>query len=239
MKFLWQIAAILILASACACNEDAKPLKPQQAADTVDINEPQDSTVPVSKFTDLDSNSIDSDERGPKQLQPNPPTAWENYSIKQGQHYNSLRTFSLFPHDSIAFEVVFDSTVIYQTQSPANQADWNKLIGFSDCGGHHHANSVRVVWRYLPASGGYQLGEYYYTNSTRSFSTLGNYQINDTIPVKIYIDNGFYRVQAGQKTGQKQRACNINLGRYALFPYFGGDETAPHDINIFIRQTYP
>lgn len=233
MRLIIKFVLIALMVAACACDKDNRPQQPQPTGDTLDPNEPEN---PGLGFTETDSFTKDFDDRG------NGNTAaenWENFRIPQGQHYNNLRNIGLFPHDSLAFEVVFDSTAIYQTQNPANQADWNKLMGFSDCGTHHHTNSARVVWRYLPASGGFQLGEYYYSNGSRSFSALGNFQLNDTIPVKLYISKGYYQVEVGQKTGQEQRACNTSIGRYMLFPYFGGDETAPHDINIYIHQTYP
>ena len=31
------------------------------------------------------------------------------------------------------------------------------------------------------------------------------------------------------------RACDMNYKRYYLYPYFGGDEVAPHTIKIKIK----
>ena len=40
----------------------------------------------------------------------------------------------------------------------------------------------------------------------------------------------------GSKT-TLQRHCNSsNILGYKLYPYFGGDETAPHDIDLFIKE---
>lgn len=233
MRLIIKFVLIALVVAACACDKDNRPQEPQPTGDSLDPKEPDN---PDPGALETDSFSREFDDRGSRTVL---TENWENFRIPQGQHYNSLRNIGLFPNDSLAFEVVFDSTAIYQTQNPSNQADWNKLMGFSDCGTHHHTNSVRVVWRYLPASGGFQLGEYYYINGTRSFSTLGNYQLNDTIPVQVYVSNGYYQMVVGPNVGQEQRACHSSIGRYMLFPYFGGDEPAPQDINIFIHQTYP
>lgn len=231
---------IILLFASCACEKDPKADLGEQVQRDDNDKVPNDTTIwPIERGQDLDSSLREGAEPDPLSPPKSSGPKWENYVISQGQHYNNLRTFGFFPHDSLAFEVVFDSTAMYQTQSRANQADWNKLMGFSDCASLHQTNSVRVVWRYLPANGGLQLGEYYYTDGKRSFATLGNYQFNDTIPVKIYTSNGFYKVQAGSHSGSKKRACSNASGRYGLYPYFGGDETAPQDINMFIRQLYP
>ena len=33
-----------------------------------------------------------------------------------------------------------------------------------------------------------------------------------------------------------KRPCFIEYKKYLLYPYFGGDETAPHDITIRIKK---
>lgn len=163
---------------------------------------------------------------------------WVNYHIDSGAHYNSLRSFELFPYDSLVFDFSFDSTAIYATSSTSNQADWNKLMGFSDCQSHHQTNSVRLVWRYTPGLG-IEIGEYFYQGGERSYSALTAINIGDTINAAIYISHQQYHLRVGEKEFSRSRKCNNRQSSYWLYPYFGGDEPSPHDINIYVRHIFP
>lgn len=166
------------------------------------------------------------------------PSPWVNYEIPPGEHYNSLRSFELFPYDSLTFEFAFDSTAIYYTREPHNQADWNKLMGFSDCQSHHQTNSVRLVWRWSGAQG-LEIGQYFYLNGNRQYSTLTTVAIGDTNRAFIYISNGLYHLKVNEAEAVVTRHCDTRASSYWLYPYFGGDEAAPHKINVFVRHLFP
>lgn len=186
---------------------------------------------PVS--TESNTDSLDSVIQGKK-----PEPQWENYSIAKGEHYNGYLNLNPFPSDSLAFRFAFDSTAIYQTEILNNQKDWNKLMGFSDCGSLHHTNSVRLVWRYNPEAG-IEIGEYFYRNEVRSYEQLATVQIGDTVSAIIAARPESYLLKVNEVQDVQSRPCNNKENRYQLFPYFGGDEVAPHDINVFIQQLYP
>lgn len=163
---------------------------------------------------------------------------WINYQIPEGVHQSSNTALTLFSGDSMAFYFSFDSTALYQTRDPANQEDWNKLMGFSDCQSHHHQNSVRLVWRWNEGAG-IEIGEYFYRNGQRSFAKLTTVQVGDTNFAMIAAQKGFYHLQVNDVSSEQVRRCANRNASYWLYPYFGGDEVAPHSFNIFIKQLWP
>ena len=72
--------------------------------------------------------------------------AMDSYVIEEGDH-SSTSKVTLITATEMTFEAVFDDSAIYETVSESNQADINKLMGFSDCTSHHHSNSARFGWR--------------------------------------------------------------------------------------------
>ncbi|UII26213.1 hypothetical protein LVD15_23400 [Fulvivirga maritima] len=71
----------------------------------------------------------------------------EWYTIRAGSHSSNPMPEG-FSDDELVFTALFDSSAVYKTEAEANQADINKLMGFSDCGAHHHENSARFGWRW-------------------------------------------------------------------------------------------
>jgi hypothetical protein len=130
--------------------------------------------------------------------------------------------------------VIFDSSAIYSTVDLSNQGDINKLLGFSDCGTNHQENSARLGWSW----NGNELiiYAYAYVNKVRISKTLGPIELNKPFACSVKAEEGFYVFKAGNMIDSIPRYCNIYTGtRYKLFPYFGGDETASHDIKIAIQ----
>ena len=40
----------------------------------------------------------------------------------------------------------------------------------------------------------------------------------------------------GTKVEVIRAPCGVNYRKYYLYPYFGGDETAPHNVKIKIKE---
>ncbi|MGB0175786.1 MAG: hypothetical protein ACPF9D_01385 [Owenweeksia sp.] len=167
-----------------------------------------------------------------------PQTAYVTYFTKAGDHYSDREAIDLLSKDSILIKAVFDSSAVYETVQPSNQKDWNKLIGFSDCGTHHHTNSMRTVWRY-DKNKGIEIGAYWYKSGKRHWKNLKTIQPFDTVEVAVVARASKYIVRVDEITFEEPRACNSSVFRYWLFPYFGGDETAPHDITIQVQHVFP
>lgn len=157
------------------------------------------------------------------------------YLIKTGNHYSEQNAPQVMQRDSISATITFDSSAVYTSVNSGNQADVNKLLGFSDCANDHMQNSARIGWSWNGHS--LELYAYAYTQQSRTIKSLGNFELNKPVHCLIKATNNYYYFHAGNTTDSIPRYCDeYNGSRYKLFPYFGGDETAPHEINILIAE---
>jgi hypothetical protein len=162
---------------------------------------------------------------------------YEIYSIKKGQHYSTKKISSL-QTDGIQFIARFDESAIYETKTAENQYDINKLMGFSDLNSLHHDNSARFGWRW--AEGSLQIFSYVYIDGERISDHLGDVPLNQDIEFQLLLTDDSYLFSLnGQEAISVARTSNQSNGlAYMLYPYFGGDEPAPQDINIMIKMLY-
>jgi hypothetical protein len=135
------------------------------------------------------------------------------------------------------FSVQFDSSAVYATISPINQYDINKLWGFTE-GTDNHLNSARLGWGYNENK--LRLYGYAYADGQRSSVEICSIELNTPIDCNIKIAEGLYLFSVNGKTKSLPRSVTgTNTVGYQLYPYFGGDETAPHDIQILIKTLSP
>lgn len=158
----------------------------------------------------------------------------KTYVIYKGDQSCTPNPFVLTTANKIAFTAIFDSSCIYQTVNPVNQEDINKLYGFSDCGSHHLENSARVGWRWSDDS--LRLFGFVHNDGAFSFQEITTASIGSTITCRINCLKDSYYFEINGKSATLPRHCVGKYSRYKLFPYFGGDETAPHDIKIVIQE---
>jgi len=164
-------------------------------------------------------------------------TQFVKYFIGKGKHYanDDSTTLVIVNTNEQKFAVKFDSSAIYQTVLLSNQADINKLYGFSDNQAFHQQFSARFGWNWL--NNGLHLWAYDYNNSNREYKDLGAVAIGKEIICSIKVAGDTYVFAVDGKETVMPRAATTATGYgYKLFPYFGGDETAPHDITIFIKE---
>lgn len=156
------------------------------------------------------------------------------YRIPAGQQYCDQSTYTPVNYSELKFTVKFDSSAIYQTTDPLNQNDINKLYGFSDNNGDHHQFSARFGWRW--SAHALRLFGYTYNNGLRASKELGNIQIgsNNICSIRVGIGQYYFTLNGTTDSMSRESLSTTAIG-YQLYPYFGGDETAPHDINIWIR----
>jgi hypothetical protein len=156
------------------------------------------------------------------------------YVIKKGSHSASGNNFQLLRTSAIHCEVTFDSSAIYQSVNAGNQEDVNKLIGFSDCNDEHHQNSARLGWAWNGDA--VALYAYAYVDGQRIIKHLANTPVNQPVKCSVIASGDKYFFLAGSTRDSLTRHCNgYSSARYKLYPYFGGDEVAPHDITIKIK----
>ncbi len=169
----------------------------------------------------------------PKPLEPT--QNWETFIIPKGEHYSLTNPLTLIPDSCLKFDLAFDSSALYTSVLPENQFDWNKVLGFSDCGDLHQTNSLRLVWRHAIGIG-IELASYTYKNGTRDFEILDTVAVGDTVAVELLKQqSGHYRTRIGSKIFVETRECtSLSNTDYLLYPYFGGDETAPDTVRVHI-----
>lgn len=163
------------------------------------------------------------------------------FKIKEGNHSFGLHIFG----HPIHFKPFFGKKLVFCAEFSPNclydfpgedpdQQDINKLFGFSR--GKHHKNSARIGWNCK--DGKIQLFSYCYINSKciKSESLLSidpNEKVCCTI--KDAGTNWYIKIQTALITKKvnvpKLESTSIGV---ILFPYFGGNEVAPHDMNITI-----
>ena len=116
-----------------------------------------------------------------------------------------------------------------------NQSDINKLFGFSDCGTMHHENSARFGWRWNGMA--IEIHAYWYRDSIRQCKYMDTVSIGQSTEFAIKVLPQQYHFEMKEKTITVPRQCgSLVIDGYQLHPYFGGDETAPHDVTIHIKE---
>ena len=138
--------------------------------------------------------------------------------------------------DRLRFTVRFDETARYELLGN-DQQDINKLLGFSLVNSFHHRNSVRLGWRYELSTGDIDLFSYVYLNGVWSHEFLGSIVIGETVECEILMTNDTFTFMLKNEVMaivSYERGMKKGI-YYMLFPYFGGNQPAPHDINVFIK----
>lgn len=168
-----------------------------------------------------------------------------DYLIRKGKSYSTDST-SIVPLNGITemkLKFRFDNSAIYTTVDPLNQADINKLYGFADCVSFttqytiapHHINSARFGWAWYNQA--LRIYAYCYNDSVRAFQELRTVEIGSTYTAGIKIIQGGYEFTIDNKKDTVRRTCALStISGYKLFPFFGGTETAPHDVHIWIKE---
>lgn len=156
------------------------------------------------------------------------------YTIKEGKHRSTIGLRSQ-TSDNLLFECKFDESAVYESKDPVNQYDINKLYGFSDCNSHHQKNSARFGWRYV--NGEIEIHAYVYNDGVRVSKYITSVQPNERHLYHLLIEKDSYRFSVDMTSIHMPRTNKCEKGLYyKLFPYFGGDESAPHDIKILIKE---
>jgi hypothetical protein len=161
------------------------------------------------------------------------------FKISKGEHYSSPRLTKAFVGTEMKMTVAFDESARYEFPPEAahDQADTNKLYGFSDCGGSHMQNSARFGWRWYQnrldiMAFTHRGGKFYFeymTSIQPNRAYEGTIEISSDKKRYIYTFDGV-RVEMDRGC-QSERAIG-----YHLQPYFGGQQVAPHDVNISIKR---
>lgn len=172
------------------------------------------------------SNTIDVD----------PDTGFEIFTIPAGSH-NSIVRSEAFTGSGIDVKVIFDDSAEYTLEVTSDQGDINKLVGFSDCTQHHQSESGRIGWRWFNDE--LQILAYTYLEGNLSFELMGAVPLNTEVDISIRIVGDTYQYSGeGLQSVTMQRSSTCESGEnYWLWPYFGGNQTAPHAVKIQLKRT--
>lgn len=142
------------------------------------------------------------------------------WHIKKGHHFCSLWqriVFCMFwiggwkfTARMMEYTVRFNETMKYDHKN-ANQYDWNKLPGFQK--GFDKTNRYLRGWRYSKIDNDFDVSAYFHDNSIKPEYTYFGATTNGSWKFKVQNPYSFAT---------------------PLFVYFGGDEVAPHDMDITI-----
>jgi len=166
---------------------------------------------------------------------PNAGVPFTKYTIAEGQQFCNNNAYNTTSYSELKFIAKFDSSAIYKTIDPGNQDDINKLYGFSDNNAAHHQFSARFGWGWT--NNALRLYGYIYNNGIRDSKELGTVAIGYENNCSIKVTPTAYQFSLNGKTDSMPRnSKTVKAEGYKLYPYFGGDEQAPHVINIFIKE---
>jgi hypothetical protein len=165
-----------------------------------------------------------------------PTDQFIEYIIAKGTQNANLNQYKPVNTTEMKFTVKFDNSAIYQTVSSSNQADINKLYGFSDNNQDHHMFSARFGWRWY--SNTLQLFAYVYNNGVMSYQHLGNVAIGaeNKCSIKTAGNQYIFTLNGTQITMPRAATTEMAIG-YQLYPFFGGTEMAPQEIKILIKNS--
>ena len=148
------------------------------------------------------------------------PEGRETYVIHEGKHYSNGNKTIKVP--DTPFLVWIDYMWWYDDR--LEDAFWNKLIGFSE-DTHHHKNSVRIAWRSTDKEIRFAL--YAYVDEERVIKEFPTrYTLEQTVEMHLYREGDKYIGRVQDETLEIDSPDNDYT--YTLFPYFGGNEPAPH-----------
>lgn len=164
----------------------------------------------------------------------NEPAQYSTFTIQKGAHFCDQNPVKSITTSEMKFMVKFDSSAIYQTELPENQYAVNKLWGFSE-GTSNHYNSARIGWSWTDNA--LRLYGYVYVSGELHYQKINSVTIGAEIScsIKLVAETYLFTVN-GVSVSLRRGTFGPQASGYQQYPYFGGNETAPHLITILIKS---
>jgi hypothetical protein len=163
------------------------------------------------------------------------------FTIPKGQHYGWPFRFALWWNRKVfTRKVIFANNCRYELPGD-DQLDTNKLFGIGYFPGFHHKDSARFGWRYLRGSGKMEVMAYCYDRGKRIIESVASIEVGQVYRLKLNIMENEYLFSV-EESGGKIIGQTIIARRhskklqYGLWPFFGGNQTAPHYMTILIDK---
>jgi hypothetical protein len=179
-------------------------------------------------------------------------------TIKEGRHRAQPYDLTWNDESQRAYEWTTNDTWVYDLGN-RNQCDWNKLTGYSFEPFTNHQDAIMVAWRY-DLQGHLLFAPYYHEdgNTWWASAACSVYQIagldadrdlpvlradvDDIIQTHLIVnrDSRYTAVFIlNTSTGEQvfwEKYWDRRLGNVReIYPWFGGNEPAPHDIFLYRR----
>lgn len=162
----------------------------------------------------------------------------KTYLIPQGEHRSVWFPRFHVKGDHFKMKAQFNSSCRYRIPD-SDQNDINKLGGLG-YGFNHHQNSFRIGWRWNVKSKRVEIFSYCYIDGDVEYDLI--YNCGDTATLSFDIRRVWFverykwviHIEENGITSMRYVNAPQRLPDYGfkLYPYFGGDHTAPHDIEI-------
>lgn len=158
-------------------------------------------------------------------------SGYKTYIIQKGEHYSN-HGLEFLKSNELKFEVIFSENCLYEDTT----GDINKLYGFCEANSTPHENSARFGWK-PDNKGNIEIYSYVYYNGERIINYINTIEVNRKYRMSITTSKEqyfFYLFGMGYIWEERN---NQGVGFYTkLFPYFGGNDPAPHKMTIKIRE---
>lgn len=161
------------------------------------------------------------------------------FTIKANTHYSwGWHHLGFTFKNKIAFRAKFSNSCLYDLRN-VNNYDINKLFGFSTSIWHHN-QSARVGWR-RHDNNSIEVVTYSYYNHVRVPETiLGIVKPEQefTCTIEDTESHYVYTYNEGDtfKKVEDHKLRDKVWFKYLLWPFFGGDQTAPHHMILYIER---
>ncbi len=151
------------------------------------------------------------------------------YTIRKGNHFSKPTNVTLWCNQKeYRWTCVLTQSCWYDPPATGH----NKLVGV---GGfpHHHQNSIRITW--MPSVFGvFDLHAYWYKDGVRMNKLLWSVEADE--PFSVRIKGGRIEVLTSTASNSVNTGVKLPTWTYLLKPYFGGTDTAPHDMTLIVKQ---
>ncbi len=151
------------------------------------------------------------------------------YKLLQGKHYSRHGFKLFFSAKPLLFQALFSTNCLYQ--DPQNPGQINKLWGRSF--GLHTKNPARIGWR--GCNGTLELFAYLHQNGKIFYEKMGECELREWITFRIEKRKSTIEIEIKGKETRVYSFDDLPQWGYQLYPYFGGQLPAPHQMEIIVK----
>ena len=168
------------------------------------------------------------------------------YEIKKGSHYASMSIFEKigaigWKIKNLSIRFIFREACWWSPARNTDDLDQNKLAGIG-FGTNHHNNSVRLTW--VPdfdRPGMINVYGYTYDDKKEgqkfTIAFIRAVRVLEPVNARIESRDGAYFITVQDVTVRMENNKTDPNLCFRLFPYFGGNNTAPHDMVIELAMS--